>query len=107
MLEFYAANSLEATIPSESNYLGSLDREDIAILNNFKIVNSNADNALSHSQQQFFDLSNVNSRLELAICEYDAVQNSTCIKSQSAEKYIEIFSSAATNKTGIKVLVVP
>lgn len=107
MLEFYTANSPESTVPSEGGYLGSLDSEDIAVLKNFKIVNSNANNTLSLSQVQFFDLPDVESRLELAVREYDAVQNSTCIKSQSAEKYIQICRSACMNNTGIKVLVLP
>ena len=104
MLDFYAANSMQSIPLVESSYLGKMDLEDIAVLDRFKITNSDLSNPLSNSEEQYFDASDVDRRLESAVTLYGTAQNNTCIVSQSVEDYIEILRKASLRKTGIRVL---
>lgn len=105
ILDFYAANSTQSIPLPESSYLGKIDLEDIAVLDRLEITNSDSRNPLSDSNEQCFDTTDVDRRLESAITLYDSAQNNTCITSQSVEVYIAILTEASLRKTGIRALV--
>lgn len=106
MLDFFTANFENEIEKPEQDFLGRIDSDDVVVLDRFEITNSNLSNQLSCTEEQCFDVPGVNCRLDLAVNTYGKVQNSTCIKSESVEKYIEILKKASIKKVGVKILVV-